>query len=403
MVALLSLRRLVEVCFLNRAVTPASATGDRLSVLCYGRFFDAIPGGIQTHTLHLMRALSGEVDFVHLVTSRDATGAVVRAGPRIPVMRTPSWNVDGSLALSPAMVAQTRRLHRKHRFDLVHLHFPDPMAHLASMVLPARIPRVISWHADILRHRALNLLYGPVLRRAVRSAKGIIVATPAHVTSSPVLTPLARDPKIHVIPYGFDLSRFLEPAPGAEEIRRRFPGRLVFAAGRHVSYKGFHVLIEAMAGLPDDVHLLLGGSGPLTDELRRQTASLGLDRRVHFLGFVPDAGLAAHYQAADLFCLPSVTQAEAFGIVQVEAMACGKPVVSTRLNNGVDFVNRDGETGLVVTPGDPGELRAAIRRLLDDPALASHLGGNGRARAVGEYSLAALRERTLAVYRAAVA
>ena len=401
-VALLPLRRLVEDGFLNPAMQDSCHHKPRLSVLCYGRFFDEIPGGIQTHTLHLMRSLAGDVDFVHAVTSRDRSGACLRAGPRIPVIRTPSWNVDGSLALSPGLVTQTRRLHRKHRFDLVHLHFPDPMAHLASMVLPASIPRVISWHADILRHRALGLFYGPLLRKAVASARGIIVATPAHITSSPVLSPLDGDPKLHVIPYGFDLTRFLQPSAGAAAIKARYPGRLVFSAGRHVSYKGFRVLIEAFAGLPEDVHLLLGGRGPLTDDLKRQTSALGLDKRVHFLGFVPDADLAAHYQAADIFCLPSVTQAEAFGIVQVEAMACGKPVVSTRLNNGVDYVNQDGVTGLVVTPGDTAELRHAIGRLLDEPALAARLGSNGRAKAIGEYSLGSLRERTLSVYRAEI-
>jgi rhamnosyl/mannosyltransferase len=392
-VADLSLRGLVE----GQPVSPVEKR--KISVLCYGRFFDEIPGGIQTHTLHLMRALADEVNFVHVVTSRDSTGAVVRAGPRIPVMRTASWNVDGSLALSPAMISQSRRLHRKHRFDLVHLHFPDPMAHLASMALPAHIPRVISWHADILRHRALRLLYGPVMKRAVQSAAAIIVATPAHATSSIVLAPLRHDPKVHVIPYGFDLSRFLAPAAGAAEISRRYPGRLIFAAGRHVSYKGFHVLIEAMAGLPPDVQLLLGGDGPLTPGLKQLARDLNISERVHFLGFVPDADLPAHYQAAELFCLPSVTQAEAFGIVQVEAMACGKPVVSTRLNNGVDFVNEDERTGLTVTPGDSAALRDAILRLLGDPALAARLGGHGRNKALDQYSLGSLRTKILGVYR----
>jgi rhamnosyl/mannosyltransferase len=300
------------------------------------------------------------------------------------------------------MISQSRRLHRKHPFDLVHLHFPDPMAHLASMALPAHIPRVISWHADILRHRALRLFYGPVLKRAVQSAAAIIVATPAHVTSSGVLGSWQHDPKVHVIPYGFDLSRFLAPAPRAAEIARQYSGRLIFAAGRHVSYKGFHVLIEAMAGLPQDVQLLLGGSGPLTAGLRQQAQDLKVADRVHFLGFVPDADLPAHYQAAEIFCLPSVTQAEAFGIVQVEAMACGKPVLSTRLNNGVDFVNEDGRTGLTVTPGDSAALREAILRLLGDKELAALLGRQGRAKALEQYSLGSLRTKILGVYRSAL-
>jgi glycosyltransferase involved in cell wall biosynthesis len=374
----------------------------KLKVLCYGRFFDETPGGIQTHTLHLMKSLRDKVDFVHAVTSRDSTGSALRAAKRVPVIRTPSWNVDGSLAVSPALMAQTRRLHGKRRFDLAHLHFPDPMSHLASMMLPSRIPRVISWHADIVRQKTMRMLYAPLLKRAVQHAAAIVVATPSHVTSSSVLGPIASDDRIKVVPYGFDLSPFLEGAPDKETIAAKYPGRRIFAAGRHVSYKGFDILIQALARLPSDVVLLLGGSGPLTNELRELAQQLGVDRRVHFLGFISDNLLPAYYQACDVFCLPSVTQAEAFGIVQVEAMACGKPVVSTCLNNGVDFVNEHGKTGLTVQPGDPTALAGALSDLLDDEERARLLGANGRAKAQAEYSADKMAERILGIYRSAV-
>jgi len=395
-VAVLSLRGLVEVHLVSKP------TNHKLSVLCYGRFFDDTPGGIQTHTLHLMRSLQEEVDFVHAVTSRSGKGSALQAANRVPVIRTPSWNVDGSLAISPALMTQTRRLHSKRQFDLVHLHFPDPMSHLASMMLPSRIPRVISWHADIVRQKTMRLFYAPFLKHAVRRAAAIIVATPSHVSSSAVLAPLASDDRIKVVPYGFDLSAFLEGAPEKEAIAAKYPGRRIFAAGRHVSYKGFDVLIKAVAKLPPDVILLLGGSGPLTADLRQLAQRLGVDGRVHFLGFVPDKLLPAYYQASDVFCLPSVTQAEAFGIVQVEAMASGKPVVSTRLNNGVDFVNEDGKTGITVQPGDPTALAGALSDLLDNEERARSLGANGRAKAQTEYSADKMAERILGIYRSAV-
>jgi glycosyltransferase involved in cell wall biosynthesis len=374
----------------------------KLRVLCYGRFFDETPGGIQTHTHHLMRSLQHDVDFIHAVTSRDGAGSVLRATSRIPVIRTPSWNIDGTLAISPALITQSRRMQKKWCFDLVHLHFPDPMSHLASMMLPRSIPRVISWHADIVRQKTLRVLYAPFLQHAVKSAAAILVATPCHVASSSMLAPLAGDSRIRVVPFGFDLSAFLKDAPQKSTLAEQYPARRIFAAGRHVSYKGFDVLIKALARLPSDVVLLLGGGGPLTDQLRELAQQLGVARRVQFLGFIPDDLLPAYYQACDVFCLPSVTQAEAFGIVQVEAMASGKPVVSTRLNNGVDFVNEHGKTGLTVQPGDPVALANALSELLDDEAEARALGNNGRAKAQREYSADKMAERILEIYRSAV-
>jgi len=375
-----------------------SERSSKLSILCYGRFFDDTPGGIQTHTLHLLKSLQDEVDFVHAVTSRDSKGSALRAAKKVPVIRTPSWNIDGSLAVSPALMTQTRRLHGKRRFDLVHLHFPDPMSHLASMMLPSRIPRIISWHADIVRQKTMRLLYAPFLKHAVQRAAAIVVATPSHVTSSPVLGPIASDDRINVVPYGFDLSTFLEDAPEKKAITAKYPGRRIFAAGRHVSYKGFDVLIKAMAQLPLDVVLLLGGSGPLTGQLRELAQQIGVGQRVHFLGFVPDKLLPAYYQACHVFCLPSVTPAEAFGIVQVEAMACGRPVVSTRLNNGVDFVNEHGRTGLTVRPGDSAALAEALGELLSDESKARMLGAAGRAKAANEYSAAKMAAQILDIY-----
>jgi glycosyltransferase involved in cell wall biosynthesis len=356
---------------------------------------------MQTHVDHLFQSMQGIVDYVHLVPSRDAQGFEGKLHG-FPLIRTPSWNVDGSLALSPALWTRARQLHREKPFDLVHLHFPDPMSHIASWAIPADIPRVISWHADIIRQKLMLLGYRQFLRSVLKQAQAVIVATPAHISSSLELSKPHLLHKHHVIPYGFDLAHNAVPHPLVAHIHGKHSGQIIFALGRHVHYKGFDVLIKAMASLPADTQLMIGGEGPLSSEWKALAALSPAAARIHFIGKIADADLPAYFQACDIFCLPAVNQAEAFGIVQVEAFACAKPVVSTRLNNGVDFVNQDGITGYTVTPGSVDELAQALSKLLANPELRSQLGAQALARALQEFSLESLRSKTLAVYQQAV-
>ena len=369
-----------------------------MRVLCFGRFYDDIPGGMQRHVEQLFAALGGRVDFVHLVPSRDTREARFQLHG-YPVIRTSSLNVDGSLALSPGLVSQARRLQREHNFDLIHLHFPDPMSHLASLFLPASIPRIITWHADIIRQQTLLWFYRPFLRRALATATAVVVPTPAHIDSSAELSRITDRSRFRVIPFGFNLSGFAAPHPLVDDIRARFPGKRIFALGRHVYYKGFDVLIEAMKHIEPQAHLLIGGAGPLTEQWKAWARAQGVAERVHFLGLIDDQDLPGYYQACDVFCLPAVSAAEAFGIVQVEAMACGKPVVSTRLNNGVDFVNRHGVSGLTVPVGDAVALAEALNTLLVDAELRAKLGAQARVRALTEFSQESMGQKTLALYR----
>lgn len=373
-----------------------------LKVLAFGRFLDDKPGGIQSHVEHLFHAMRGSVDYVHLVPSREWSDARLTLHG-FPVIRKRGIDIDGTVSLSPALVSEAWRLSRAQKFDLVHLHFPDPMTHIASMAVPASVPRVISWHADIVRQRFVLPFYRPFLKAAARQAAAIIAPTPRHRDGSPILSQLADQSRIHVVPYGFDVTPFAVPAPLVERVKASFGGPAIFTLGRHVSYKGFDVLIRAMPHIRANVRLVLGGEGPLTGELKRLAAELGVAERVHFVGMVAPEELAAHYQAADVFCLPSVTVAEAFGIVQIEAMAGGKPVVSTKLNTGVDYANQDGITGFTVKPGDVDELAMRLNQLFDDPDLAARMGAAARARALTVFTLEKMRDLTLKVYESAVA
>lgn len=368
-----------------------------IRVLTFGRFADESYGGLERYVFELGTALEGEVHFVNIVAHRGAPPDVSLAGETVYAKPVASL---GGTPICPTMPWHALRRHWRAPFDIVHLQFPaDPMAHVACELLPRSVKRIISWHSDIVRQRNLLKLYRPFLNHLIRSADAIVAATPAHITSSEQLAPVRESARFRVVPYGLDLARFERRPSLADDIRRRFGGRfLVFALGRHVYYKGFEYLIRAMADVPAAV-LALGGQGPLTGELREIARQAGVAERVHFAGRIPDQELPAWYHASDVFCLSSVEPAEAFGIVQVEAMACGKPVVCCELGNGVNWVNRDGETGLTVPPADAAALADALARLQRDPDLRARLGEQGRRRAWGEFTSAAMARGTLAVYR----
>lgn len=357
-------------------------------------------GGIETHVKTLCKSLaSAGVDVVNLVSSIDQQGNRFEIDG-YTVVESPTLGVYFSTSIAPRMVLDARRLHAEQPFDIVHLHFPDPMSHLVSLAMPAHIPRVITWHSDIVKQRHLLKLYRPFQLREIMRAKAIVAATPSHFTSTTQIP--VQYPAIHkqVIPYGMDLG-WLDLTPDmaahAQTIRAQAGGRfMVFALGRHVEYKGFDVLIRAMQH--SNAFLFLGGDGPLTASLKAMAQQLGIADRVCFAGRLTESALAAHYHACDIFCLPSVTPNEAFGIVQIEAMACGKPVICTQLNNGVNDINPHMHTGLTIPPADPNAMTQAIEQLQHDQPLRQELGRNAQQHAHDRFSIQCMVNQHLALY-----
>jgi len=242
----------------------------------------------------------------------------------------------------------------------------------------------------------LGRMFEPFLQAALRKSSAIIATSPNYLATSPALQNFRE--RCHVIPYGIDTTQFAECSPEAvRRVRERFGDRLVISVGRLVYYKGFDVLIRAMASVRGK--LVIVGDGPLRAELGNLAAQLGVTDKVIFAGEINNADVAPYYHAADLFALASVARSEAFGIVQIEAMAAGLPVINTALDSGVPFVSLDGETGLTVPPGNPPALAEAINRLLDDAGLRQRLGQAGIRRARQEFSLDTMLRRTLQLYR----
>jgi len=292
-----------------------------------------------------------------------------------------------------------RFFHISAEADITHLHFPYPPAEIGQLLLGRGRHFVLTYHSDIVRQRVLGFFYRPLLRRVLRRAERIAVSNPAYIQTSPFLRACAG--KCRVIPHGADLNRFKQTPhiqSRAAEIRQEYRDvPLVLFVGRLRHYKGVDILIAAMQQL--QAQFLIVGTGPMASSWQQEAAACGVAERVTFLGEIPEEELIALYYAADVFVLPSTNRAETWGTVQIEAMACGLPLVCTELGTGTSYVNQDGVTGFVVPPRDPQSLALALHRILDDEALQRQMGDAGRQRAQREFSKETMLEQMTALYR----
>lgn len=318
----------------------------------------------------------------------------------VRVVRAASAATVWSLPIAPGYPFMLRRL--MGSADVVALHAPFPLADLGAAF---RFPRdkglVVHWHADIVRQRAVLPLVRPLIRRVLARADAIVVSH-AGVTDASAVLPAWRD-KVSVIPYGIDGApwRALDDEDRVEIARLAAAGPLFVAIGRLVTYKGFDVAISAMRSAPG--RLVICGTGAEEARLKAMVAQAGLDARVEIAGFVPAGRLRRLLHAATALVMPSTTIAEAFGIVQLEAMACGRAIVNTDLPTAVPWVARHEREALTVPVGDAPALAAAMARLASDLGFAARLGAAGSARFDAEFTLERFRARIAAVYEGAFA
>jgi rhamnosyl/mannosyltransferase len=371
-----------------RASHAAAATPRRLRVLQVGKFYPPHRGGMESHLQALCGQLRAEVN-VEVLVAGEGRRTVEEFLESVKVTRVGTLFDFAAAPVCPGLV---RRI-RESRADIVHLHWPHPTALLAYLASGHAGRLVITYHSDVVRQKVLGGLFWPVLRRALGRADAVIAASPNYVESSPALQQFKQ--KCSVIPFGISLHEFdrVDESEVAQ-IRKRFGPRIVLGVGRLIYYKGFEHLVRAMKDV--NGHLLIIGEGPLRGALEQEAERAGVGGRVTFLDQVED--VAPYYHAADVFALPSVARSEAFGIVQLEAMACRRPVVNTRLDSGVTYVSVDGVTGLTVPPADPEALAAALNQLLGDAALAARYGRAARLRVEREFDLEVMGRRTLRLY-----
>lgn len=334
-----------------------------MKILQIGKFYP-IRGGVEKVMYDIMLGLSKRgIDCDMLCAAIENTiPGDKKLNPHAQLLCVPVWKKLAATMIAPAMISKLFRI--KDQYDIIHIHHPDPMACLALFFSRYKGIVILHWHSDILKQKTLLRIYKPLQNWMIRRANLIVGTSPVYVKKSPYLKDVQH--KTDYIPIGIEPIQTNRSSVNA--CKERYAGRkLIFSLGRLVEYKGYEFLIKAAQHLPDEYLILIGGVGPLSDSLSCLIEKLGLGNKVQLIGFVKDEEIPVYFGACDLFCLSSIWKTEAFAIVQIEAMSCSKPIVSTRIyGSGVSWVNADNVSGFTVPPEDEKALAMAIISILSD-------------------------------------
>ena len=310
----------------------------------------------------------------------------------VPVTRCRQYADVSSTPLSTEYLEEIRR--ETKDADVVICHHPYPMNDLAILFGATRGKKLIYWwHCDIEQYGWLAKVYAPLVRHSLKKADAIIASSEGNIVNSKLVAPFQD--KCHVIPFAVSDEYFEEGAKYCEQkwgknldsetdnsrelLENKSNEVHILFLGRMVWYKGCEYLLRAFAELKNkNCSLTMVGGGPLEDEMRALSAKLGIAERVEFTGMVSEEEKMERIKACDFLVLPSISKAEAFALVQIEAMAFGKPVINTFLPSGVPYVSPNGKTGITVKPENVEQLRDAMDRLVEDDALREAYGKAAR-------------------------
>jgi glycosyltransferase involved in cell wall biosynthesis len=336
----------------------------------YKDFDPPIRGGMERHIALMCRFQREWAEVEALVCSRGfGTRVMERDGTR--VTEVGELGRFQSAPVSPMFPWYLRR----KKADVVVVHVPNPTAELSYLMMrpPGRL--VVRYHSDVVRQARAMRLYRPLLMQFLGKADMILPTSGPYLDTSPVLRELRE--RCRVVPLGIMYEDFQAP-DGARvaALQAAYGENYVLFSGMHRYYKGLPYLVEAARSI--EAKVVIAGDGPERAACMEQAKSLDVD--IAFPGVLSDEDLVAHLHGCSVFAFPSVARSEAFGISIMEAHACGKPVVATKLGTGVEYINEDGKTGLNVKPRDPVALASGINSLLRDPTRALRMGAYAQGR-----------------------
>lgn len=362
-------------------------------------------GGVEQVTRDIVYALNDAEDVEQKVICLGNDGAdgdvICKRGETIhdrkdgiEIIRCGSFCQISSQLLSVTYPFELHKVMESFQPDVVIFHYPNPF--MAAFLLAYKrrsFQLVVYWHLDIIKQKVLGKLFHHQTISLLRRADVIIPTSEQYIEGSKYLKMFRA--RCHVLHNSIDVSRLQatkQTTALAGTLRKQNESKIIcFALGRHVPYKGLDRLIEAAEILDDRFRFYIGGIGPLTEKLKKQAEK---NPRVIFLGRIREEERVAYYQACDIFCFPSVTKNEAFGIALAEGMYFGKPAVTFTIpGSGVNFVNLNGVTGVECPNGDSKAYAEALQRLADDPALREEYGKNARKRVLENFTSEQFRKK----------
>jgi rhamnosyl/mannosyltransferase len=363
----------------------------------YRTYFPDPPGGLQEviRQVALSSAEFGVVTRIFTLSPEPHPKFIRR--PEGEVVRERSWAAPGSCDLGGA--AAVREFARScATSDVLHLHFPWPYADVLHAVARPAIPAIVTYHSDIIRQKIMGKVYAPLMWRTLQAMNFIVATSPTYANTSPILSDRRVRDKVRVIPSGIvedsypkqaDVGIFDRINVSPDEPFFLFIGVLRY-------YKGLHTLIRAAVKV--NAKIVIAGTGPEQQslgELREQLSA----NNVIFAGQISDEEKVALLQSCLAMVLPSHLRSEAFGMVLVEAAMFGKPQISCEIGTGTSYVNLHEETGIVISPENPGKLTGAMNTLLNEHTTATQLGANARRRYESLFSGPALGKAYSDLYR----
>lgn len=369
-----------------------------LKIVHLSKYYPPYQGGIESVVRDLASETVNKNINVSVIASDVHNQNAHEIIDSVIVFRSKEYFNLAGFSISPRYLFHVIKNNKK---DVIfHIHLPNPLANLClflcSAIYGIKTKIVVHWHSDIIKQNFLLKFYQPFVNWLLKKADVIIVTSENYLEHSVQLS--GYKDKCVIIPIGVE-----DKKSNKKKLTPPIYGRYIFALGRHIYYKGFEVLIEAVSILKknnSDVKVIIGGVGPDTSSYKRLIDFYGLNEHIFLVGKIKSVDLESYYSNALAFCLPSIEKSEAFGVVQIESMSYGTPVISTNiLGSGVSWVNKHGESGLVCEVKSAVSLADAINSLASNELLRSRLASGARKRYLNEFTLNKMVSKVLSLYK----
>ena len=338
-------------------------------------------GGIEQVTRDVLNALKDEYE-MRILCFNHEKGTITNQVDGVDVTRVNCQVKVASQSIALSYGKVLKKIMKEYKPEIVIFHYPNPfVAHfLMKHLKNKKFKFIMWWHLDIVKQKILGKLFNGQTKKLLKYADKIVATSPNYIEGSKWLT--ENKDKCIIIPSCINEERLKYDETHiakAKEIKEKYNGKTIcFAFGRHVEYKGMTYLVKASKLLDDNYEVLIGGQGPLTDSLKGEAKD---DKKIEFLGRISDDDLKAYLLACDIFCFPSITKNEAFGVGLAEAMYYAKPVITFNIpGSGVNYVSIKDETGLEVENENVEKYAEAIKVLAKDEDLRNKFSNNAKKR-----------------------